>query len=384
MIKTGKNTRFREEIDGKFRLRTKKFILTYSKLPNLDDLEEQVLMSFEEIFGLECGAGLEYGGFNYLIVREAHKTGEPHIHAFLEFDSVQNIYAADKLDIRLNLSNNEEQIFHGNYQSSRSKSGSIKYLLKSVSDYKSLKTNMKLPVFDNKFYTNMEDHLFDVTKEEGLDKAIEVLYEFYPQQMVKQGSSIIRNLMIVEAHTENLRPDIPPKFKTTDFVLSPILTNWVKEDKMQNLIMFGPSGTGKTELAKSITHLLGLKTLFVREKEALKKFGSYHKAIIFDDLNLSKFEREELINLTDMDNNSQVRCLYGTVFIPARTLKIFTTNLIDPYLAYGKVITRRVLIVEIPKLLPAPTVIEPITAGDVDMCEDVDMCGDVDRDNSGN
>lgn len=383
MIKTGKNTRFREKIDGKFRLRTKKFILTYSKLPNLDDLEEQVLMSFEDIFGLECG-------FNYLIVREAHETGEPHIHAFLEFHSVQNIYAADKLDIRLNLSNNEEQIFHGNYQSSRSKSGSIKYLLKSVSDYKSLKTNMKLPVFDNKFYTNMEDHLFDVTKEEGLDKAIEVLYEFYPQQMVKQGSSIIRNLMIVEAHTENLRPDIPPKFKTTDFVISPTLTNWIKEDKVQNLIMFGPSGTGKTELAKSITSSLGLKTLFVREKEALKKFGSYHKAIIFDDLNLSKFEREELINLTDMDNISQVRCLYGTVFIPPRTLKIFTTNLIDPYLAYGKVITRRVLIVEIPKLLPASTVIKSITAedvgmcGDVDMCGNVDMCGDVDGNNSGN
>jgi hypothetical protein len=94
-----------------------------------------------------------------------------------------------------------------------------------------------------------------------------------------------------------------------------------------------------------------LKCIFIREIQALKDFSPHHKAVIFDDINALSFGREELINLTDVENDSEIRILYKSIKIPAGTVKIITTNAPETFTKHGTVVERRLSQVLIQRLL---------------------------------
>ena len=81
---------------------------------------------------------------------------------------------------------------------------------------------------------------------------------------------------------------------------------------------------------------IGKNYLFVRNIEGLKRYSSVHEAIIYDDLDLSRFNIQDLselyISLFDIMNPSEVRVLYGSVHLPAGLVKIITTNNHSNYL----------------------------------------------------
>lgn len=118
---------------------------------------------------------------------------------------------------------------------------------------------------------------------------------------------------------------IPPR----DLETYGCLPQW---DRSKALILHGRSFLGKTSLARSLMPT----ALFVNNIETLKdlKVG-VHQGIIFDDMNFmgepgtakGRWPRESQIHLVDYDYDRSIHCRYFNATIPARTPKIFTTNL---------------------------------------------------------
>ena len=166
-----------------FRIRSKKFFLTYPKVIDLPNVKELFLESMQETFDVQM---------DYLIVKELHKDCTPHIRICLEFKEKQFIYSRDKLHVKLKDSNEEEIIQEGKYESVRGKGSVIEYILKDfVSDYI---TNMYLPIVSGVIYNTPEEHLLAILKTEGFEAATNVLLTKYKALAAKKATTIVRNL----------------------------------------------------------------------------------------------------------------------------------------------------------------------------------------------
>lgn len=96
--------------------------------------------------------------------------------------------------------------------------------------------------------------------------------------------------------------------------------------RKETLVLKGPSNMGKTELAKAALNLLtGKPALFCRNLNKLK-FRDAGQAFILDDMNFHNIGRTKMIALTDIENESDIRVLFGMHTIDAGTPRIFTTN----------------------------------------------------------
>lgn len=94
----------------------------------------------------------------------------------------------------------------------------------------------------------------------------------------------------------------------------------------QVLILKGPSNMGKTELAKALCKKQTKKDpLFVSNLNKIR-FQQGNQPIVFDDMKFHLTRREKVIHLMDVENERDIRILFGIHTIPAQTLKIFTTN----------------------------------------------------------
>ena len=322
-----------------FRLRSTKFFLTYPQLPNLPNLQEIALSSFESIFKMRRK------DFKYLISTELHEDGNPHLHVYLEFGFPQGIYSESKLDLEF-----DGEMHHGNYQTVKSSHATKQYIIKSVDNINELNLNFELPIYQNKYFTNVNEHLHEILLHEDEQAAIDILYTMYPKEAIQRGSTLLSNLSLANMyHLNQKKIRKIPKYTLADFTEIPAeLDDWLLDETPSTLILFGKSGTGKTELAKALLYERNLKSVFIRSKHALKEFKSnFHEAILLDDINPEDFTREELIHLFDSENDSQIKILYAYVEIPAGTIKIVTTNELHKYLKYGDVIKRRINPVEI-------------------------------------
>lgn len=326
----------------KFRLRTKKFFLTYPQLPKVEDLESQALEQFEKIFMMTRDE------FGYLMSVEYHEDGNPHLHVYLEFNLAQGIYSESKLDLVFS-----GETYHGNYQAVKSEHGTIQYILKSVDDFDGVFKNIKLPIYKGKYYADINEHLHEILSKEGLESAQAVLFREYPKQAIQRGTTLLANMELTNWFNNNRKEtEAPPSYTLENFGnLSQPLIDWIKSPEPLTVLLFGPSGVGKTELVKAIMHHRGKRAIFIREKEELKNFReSYHNGIIFDDVDVSTMSREELIHLFDQDNPSTIRILYRSVRIPAKVEKVFTTNTPSGFLRNDEALKRRLHVIPLQSL----------------------------------
>lgn len=117
------------KIEKKFRIRSKKFFLTYPKVVNLPNVKELFLVSIWKTFGVVYENEVEY-----IIVRQLHQDGIPDIHIYLEFKEEQAIYSRAKLHVTLTNNDGEDIVQEGQYQGVRRKESVIEYILKNVQD----------------------------------------------------------------------------------------------------------------------------------------------------------------------------------------------------------------------------------------------------------
>lgn len=104
----------------------------------------------------------------------------------------------------------------------------------------------------------------------------------------------------------------------------------------ETLILQGPSNQGKTELAKAILKKkTGKNPLFCSNLNKLA-FRDAHQPFILDDMNFNRVSRSKGIHLMDIENERDIRILFGIHSIDAGTPRIFTTNEnANDFLPYG-------------------------------------------------
>ena len=345
---------------NKFRIRTKKFFLTYPRLPKREDLIEIALLHYERTFKLQRS------NFHYLISEELHKDGNPHLHVYLEFDKVQKIYSEGKLDLVIDKKN-----YHGNYQSVKFKHSTIEYIIKSTTDGKEYKTNMNLPVIGEKYYDNIYDHLHAVVMTSGFSTGVDVLYQQYPRESIQRGSSLLKNMELASSYKYSIE-DQTPRHRLEDFVDVPQpLLDWIEKDTPPSVLISGESNVGKTALAKALMFKRNTRYLFVRHIEGIKDYRpDFHTGIIFDDINIATMDKSQMINLFDVEDVQHLRILFKCSQVRPHTCKIFTTNNPSPYINHGdKALTRRLLHVSIektmiPNSLDGDTILVPNSPND--------------------
>ncbi len=93
-----------------------------------------------------------------------------------------------------------------------------------------------------------------------------------------------------------------------------------------SLLVYGPTGVGKTQWAKTYCAQYHGDFLFARNVQDLRELRPHHNAIIFDDMDFSKFSDSESKNIVDVGELCTVRVLYGTVRIRPGVVRIFTAN----------------------------------------------------------
>jgi hypothetical protein len=99
-----------EEAARRVRWASKKFFMTYPKCP----LEKhQLLEAYQEKWGSDL--------HRWVIAREFHKDGTPHLHALIEFHKVKEFTKADWGDV---------MGYHGNYATPRQYIGCVSYVCK--------------------------------------------------------------------------------------------------------------------------------------------------------------------------------------------------------------------------------------------------------------
>ncbi len=77
----------------RFRIRTKKLFLTYPQVPSVENIEEQFVKVLKNKF--------KNNSMKYFVCKEEHKDGNPHIHAYLEFDIKQQISSREMLHVQI-------------------------------------------------------------------------------------------------------------------------------------------------------------------------------------------------------------------------------------------------------------------------------------------
>jgi len=144
-----------------------------------------------------------------------------------------------------------------------------------------------------------------------------------------------------------------------------------------SLFVTGKTGTGKTRWA---IHLFQ-SCLLVSHMEDLKRFmPSLHDGIVFDDMDFRTLTPAACIHLLDWEMPRTLNVKHGSVTIPARTRKVFTSNLpfgscmppCEP--EHFQALMRRVQIIQVtePLFKKHGDILEEsvLTMGDADPAED--------------
>lgn len=149
---------------------------------------------------------------------------------------------------------------------------------------------------------------------ETIEEGIKIIQTKRPRDYCLHGESIERNLK--RAKVESTKALWPLE----SFIAPPLMLE-------KATLLCGPSGIGKTQYA--LSHFK--KPLLVSHIDQLKTLSTDNDGVIFDDMSFKHWPIEAVIHLLDIECTRTINVRYGTVNIPANTVKIFTSNLSNPF-----------------------------------------------------
>lgn len=279
----------------------KRFFLTY---PRCDSTPHELVA-----FLAEKGAVKRY-----VVSREKHKDGTPHLHACVEYVSTQR-QPVDWLDFRGK---------HPNKQDPRKWIACITYVKKDGDFIESEE------VEDLQAQRDLLGALCGKTKLEWLQFCVDKRISY--QYAMAFWSEV--NCDIATITTSDPPGKMCPALEAFQFV----------NELHRTIIIQGESGCGKTTWAlKNVPK----PSLFVSHIDQLKTFKpGEHKSIIFDDVSFSHYPVTTQIAIVDFDNARAIHCRHSVAMIPAGVFKVFTCN--DMPLSIGEpAIKRRVKVFRI-------------------------------------
>lgn len=156
------------------------------------------------------------------------------------------------------------------------------------------------------------------------------------------GAMVRYSRGLIEAHAR-----LAPKVVSGAYTLESFRVRLPAFDG-RSLLAIGASGIGKTQLALATYP----KALFVTHIDQLKEFvEGEHEAIIFDDMSFRHLPRTAQIHLVDQDQPRAIHVRYGVATIPAKTPKVFLSNVEDVFDLMDKAIARRLHVLRFPEMI---------------------------------
>lgn len=247
-------------------------------MPNVENVEEQFVRVLENKFKNNL--------MKYFVCKEKHKDDSPHIHVYLEFSGKQEIPSREKLHVEIVGSDEQIKLCEGKYEAVRNTEKTLSYITKDCSedDYK---TNMNIPVVDGKLYWVAEDHFCAALNAYGYEYVENLLVEKYPTLAIRRCSTFLKNLQLMNDIKQKKLRKVSKKIKSLEEFkdIPQDVFEWINAHKTKSLILHGKSGTGKTELAKSIIKHIGKEPVLIRDINALgcENIDS-NVGLIFDDI----------------------------------------------------------------------------------------------------
>lgn len=301
-----------EEPGVRFRLNAKNFFLTY---PQSGDKTCDELYTFLDT-ELDIKA--------IAICREKHEDGNFHLHAVVACNRKYNIRNQFRLDF---------DGLHGSYEAAKSLKAAYKYVNKAPESYLQKgewagDTALKNDVLACTDLGQVMDKLIDYNKIHQ--------YNFW------------KNRWEWEKQTQVAQSTI---FDVDSFIIPDAVEAWMKNHENRSLVLVGPAGTGKTSMGRCIGSQLAGGFYWTTHLQGLNAYGG-EGTIMFDDVGVSSFQRENIISIIDVEQAQTIRVLYGTRTIGAGTRRIFTCNSLRGLLGeheFDEAIQRRIRIVQVPR-----------------------------------
>jgi len=278
---------------GTFRLQAKRLFLTY---PKCETPKEEVALNIKAYFQ----ENLQW----FIVARELHEDGTPHIHAAIEVKVPIHTRKAEALDILVATSKNPKGQ-HGNYQSMKDQYGTIKYVTE-----------------DGDFLEEGIDSEAILAKKQGKHANMVALLkkgktpaevmEEYPCQyflMRKQVHEFYNDLQLKQMDQKKpplKRISAPPGKMQTD--QAQLLLTWLQDNLMPqarkdrkprslHLYLKGPPGIGKSRMANELRNVLRVYDI-PGEKWADSYENGIYDLLLFDEFNGQKTIQEMNV-LTD-------------------------------------------------------------------------------------
>lgn len=259
----------------------------------------------------------------YVISTEQHEDGGGHIHAYVCLTSRCDIKNVAQLDLKIKGPDGFFVNVHGNYQSCRSYGSVVCYVVKK--GLENVLTNMDLTSEGRE--KNVWASAIIAAESGQIEESLMLVKGRAPRQYSVDYKKLKGNF--IEMKNDAQKTDVKI-YAVNTFDVPEKVEEWInKEYKRKTLFLTGASGTGKTEMIKSLlSEKYGKENVLrVTDLEGLRKLhtGSY-AAVIFDDINVDTRTAEEKISLIDVENASDVRILYNSVSLPAGMPRALLTN----------------------------------------------------------
>lgn len=161
---------------------------------------------------------------------------------------------------------------------------------------------------------NQDEAYAEAIASQSIEEGIGIIRSKRPRDYCLHGESIERNLKKAKV--------IPTggKYELEKFACAPL-------ELTRATLLWGPSAVGKTQFA--LAHFGN--PLFVSHIDDLKQLNADHDGVVFDDMSFRHWPIEAVIHLLDIEVDRTINVRYGTVRIPAYTIKIFTHNTENPF-----------------------------------------------------
>lgn len=277
-----------------FRLSAKRLFLTFPHCP----LSKDTILN-------ELNSKLQGELLDYVISKELHSNGEPHIHIYLRLKRTKNIKNPHFYDILGH---------HGKYQAVKSVKNVINYITK----YNDFITN--LPILNGEIL-ELKPYLINLVRHNKLQDALDTLKNCQDPSIISSYSNWKSNL--IKLH-DDLYPQLTlSNYKLEDFNFPKEILDWHKNPK-KTLVVQGPTGVGKTQGMLAL--LADDNPLVIRERQDFKLLNKDHKSIILDDISLSDFDINDLKHIFDSEVPSSIRVLYASVRLDPNLKKVVLVN----------------------------------------------------------
>lgn len=262
----------------KYRLNAKNLFLTY---PNC-------ILPLSEVLSQLTDACSNYIVKDYVIVREYHADGTPHVHVYLSLHKPFNTTNPNFLDLK-----SGDSFVHGNYESAKLPNKVIQYMLKHINDKNSqdllFSSDMSVRIDKIGTFLPIDEVILHLAESGDIKGALSLFKKEYPKEYGKNHISIEKSYR--QLYLKQI--GFTSKFNFKDFNVPDDLLTLLNNDcsphskQRKTLVLIGPPGTGKTEFVEAfVVDVLKGQPLTINNFDGLRLFDpDKHSVIIFDDCN---------------------------------------------------------------------------------------------------